>query len=124
MPILPPTAVSQPQGVQMQRQTRRPRRRRKSRRRDTTPSFGRNIPSSTTTDPKVLEGFGVLRRSMTVHGDTLSLHTAATNMDQLTATTALVLYVVALLTMSVVLTKFLVGDRRATAPAGGSCAST
>lgn len=42
MPNLPPTAVSQPQGVNMKRHTLRHRRRRRPKRRDTTPSFGRN----------------------------------------------------------------------------------
>ncbi len=62
--------------------------------------------------PLVLELIGVVPRSMAVADDTLTLTTSATGLDYATTTIALVLYVVALVAMSVILAKALTSDRR------------
>jgi serine/threonine-protein kinase len=62
--------------------------------------------------PFVLEAAGAIRQSTFVSGDTLTLHTWATDLDQTTTTIALVLYVIVLMSMAVLLAKSLTSDRR------------
>jgi eukaryotic-like serine/threonine-protein kinase len=62
--------------------------------------------------PFALEAVGAIRQSTFVSGDTLTLHTWATDLDHATTTIALVLYVIVLMSMAVLLAKSLTSDRR------------
>ena len=63
--------------------------------------------------PFALELLGVLGPSMQVSGGSLILHTAASGLERTTTSMTLVLYVIALLSMAVLLAKSLTNDRRA-----------
>ncbi len=63
--------------------------------------------------PFFLEVIHVLPRSTLISGDTLTLRTAASGLEGRTTTITLVLYVIALLSMGVILAKSLTSNRRA-----------
>jgi serine/threonine-protein kinase len=62
--------------------------------------------------PFALELLGVLRPSTIVSGNTLVLHAVTSGLERTTTTMTLVLYVIALLSMAVILAKSLTSDRR------------
>jgi len=62
--------------------------------------------------PLLLELTGVIPQSTFVGGDTLTLHTAASELEHTTTMITLVLYVITLLSMAVILAKSLTSDRR------------